>query len=322
MADLGTIERVGLETVWPHEAQDFTPWLAQNLDRLGETLGLDLELRAEEAAVGLFSLDVLAHDLGSNRPVIIENQLTTTDHDHLGKSLTYAAGYDAYAVVWLARSFRDEHRAALDWLNQRTGDDTAFFGVVVEAWKIDNSRPAPHFSAVAFPNGWQKQSARGDRGSRRVGNVTVTELGERYRRFFQELIDTLREEHRFTNARIGQPQSWYSFSSGTRGVGYNASFSRPRGIARVEVYIDRSDQALNEQLFDALEDRKGTIESQVSGNWEWERLDNRRACRISVVREGSIDDDPETLEEMKRWMIERLLSFKVVFGPHLTELVE
>ena len=317
MVDLGAIERVDLREVWPHEAQDFTPWLAENLDKLGEALGLDLELSESEAPVGPFFLDVLAHDRGNDRPVIIENQLGSTNHGHLGQLLTYAAGYDAGVIVWLTGDFQDEHRAALDWLNQRTGEDTAFFGVVVEAWKIDGSRPAPHFRLVAFPNDWRKQSAR----TEQTGNGRVSERGERYRSFFQSLIDTLREEHRFTNARKGQPQSWYSFSSGTRGVSFNPSFSPPRGIARVEVYIDRGDHDLNKQLFDALEDRKESIEWQVSGLWEWERLNNRRACRISVARDGSIDDEPELLGEMQRWMIERLLAFKRVFGPNLAELV-
>ena len=320
MVELGSIEQVDLREVWSHEAQDFTPWLAENLDKLGEALGLDLELRSAEAAVGPFSLDVLAHDLGSNRPVIIENQLEVTNHDHLGKLLTYAAGYDAYAVVWLTKEFRDEHRQALDWLNQRTDEDTQFFGVVVEAWRIDKSRPAPHFRAVAFPNDWQKQSSKGQRNSGATSNVS--ERGERYRAFFQSLIDTLREEHRFTNARKGQPQSWYNFSSGTRGVSYNPSFSPPRGIARVELYVDRGDHDLNKRLFDELEDRKETIESLIQGEWEWERLDNRRACRISVVRAANIDDHPDTLEKLQGWMVDRLLAFKRVFGPHLAELVE
>ena len=121
---------------------------------------MDLELQQIEAAVGGYSLDVLATDQNENRPVIIENQLESTDHTHLGQLLTYAAGHDANIVVWLTKEFRDEHRAALDWLNQRTGDDTQFFGVVVELWKIGDSLPAPHFRVVASPNEWSKSRIR------------------------------------------------------------------------------------------------------------------------------------------------------------------
>ena len=141
--DLASIDRVDLREVWPHEADDFTPWLAENISRLGEALGLDLELQDTEAAVGGYSLDVLATDLNRNRTVVIENQLESTDHNHLGQLLTYAAGLDASVVVWITKEFRDEHRQALDWLNQHTDDETEFFGVAVEAWKIDGSRPAP-----------------------------------------------------------------------------------------------------------------------------------------------------------------------------------
>ena len=157
-SNLAKIERVDLREAWPNEARDFTPWLAENIAELGEALGMDLELQETEASVGGYSLDVLATDLNQNRPVIIENQLETTDHDHLGKLLTYAAGYDANVIVWLTKDFRDEHRAALDWLNQRTGEDTQFFGVAVELLKIDNSRLAPHFNLVATPNEWRNRS--------------------------------------------------------------------------------------------------------------------------------------------------------------------
>ena len=154
--NLAKIERVDLREAWPNEAVDFTPWLAENIAVLGEALGMDLELQDTEAAVGGYSLDVLATDLNQNRPVIIENQLETTNHDHLGMLITYAAGYDANVVVWLTRDFRDEHRQALDWLNQRTGEETQFFGVVVELWRIGDSLPAPYFKAVATPNDWRK----------------------------------------------------------------------------------------------------------------------------------------------------------------------
>ena len=124
--ELGTIQQVDLREMWPHEAIDFTPWLADNVSSLGEALGMELEVRGQEERVGNYFLDMLADDLGSNRTVIIENQLEPTDHDHLGKLLTYASGYDAGVVVWLAREFREEHRQALDWLNQRKGEDTHF----------------------------------------------------------------------------------------------------------------------------------------------------------------------------------------------------
>ena len=132
MADLARIERIDLREMWPNEASDFTPWLAENISELGIALGMDLEVETEEAPVGSYSLDVLAHESGTGRPVVIENQLGATEHSHLGQLLTYAAGYDANVIVWIAKEFRDEHRAALDLLNSRTGEDSEFFGVEVE----------------------------------------------------------------------------------------------------------------------------------------------------------------------------------------------
>ena len=316
MMNLGNIRQVSLREVWPNEARDFMPWLAENIDKLGNALGLDLEVQSAEAPVGSFSLDILARDLGGNRPVIIENQLEPTNHDHLGKLLTYAAGYDAYAIVWLTREFRDEHRQALDWLNQRTGENTEFFGVVVEAWRIDDSRPAPHFNLVVTPNDWQKQSFSSVRQGGGTGNTSAR--GERYREFFQKLIDILREQQ-FTNARMGVAQSWYSFSSGFSGISYGASFNRGR-MATVEISIDRDDREWNKDLSDRLLERKGALEIALNETLEWDLLETRRACRIAIRRPGSIDDDPDTLESIQQWMVEHLLNFKRVFGPHLTEL--
>ena len=317
MMNLGNIQQVSLREVWPNEARDFTPWLAENIDKLGNALGLDLEVQSAEAPVGSFSLDILARDLGGNRPVIIENQLEPTNHDHLGKLLTYAAGYDAYAIVWLTREFRDEHRQALDWLNQRTGENTEFFGVVVEAWRIDDSRPAPHFNPVVTPNDWQKQSFSSVRQS--GGTDNISERTERYRQFFQDLMDILREQHQFTNARKGQPQNWYSFSSGFSGISYGGNFNQGR-VVTVEVYIDRGDGEWNKGLFDRLLERKESVEATLGEPLVWEPLETRRACRIAIRRPGSIDDDPDTLESIQQWMVEHLLNFKRVFGPYLAEL--
>ena len=313
---LAKIERMSdLRATWPNEAQHFTPWLAENLAELGEALSMELELQQIEAPVGGYNLDILAADLGSRRPVIIENQLETTDHGHLGQLLTYAVGFDAEAVVWVTREFREEHRQALDWLNQRTGDDTQFFGVTVELWRIGDSLPAPHFNVVATPNGWRKEAVR------RTNNgetPDVSERSERYRSFFQALIDTLREKHKFTNARKGQPQNWYSFSTGYSHITFGANFTGQKE-ARIEVYIDFPEADSNLKMLQDLQLHEEEIRSQL-GTLDWQRLDNRRASRIALTRAGNIDEDDDTLAEVQDWMVNNLLAFRRVFGPLLNQL--
>lgn len=317
---LAKIERVSdLRAIWPNEAQHFTPWLAGNLAALGEALGLDLELQQTEAPVGGYSLDILAIDVNHRRPVIIENQLEATDHAHLGQLLTYAAGLDAGVVVWVTRAFRDEHRQALDWLNQRTDENTEFFGVVVELLRIDDSRPAPHFQVLASPSGWRKQTIM--HALRNRGENSTTERGERYRRFFQSLVDTLREEHRFTNATAGSPSNWQSFSSGFSGISYNASFITGARV-KVELAIDRQDPEWNRNRISRLEEYQEQIEAQLGQALDWDRVDGRRSCRIALSRPGSIDDDDDTLAGIQSWLVDNLLKLKQVFNPLLAELAK
>jgi hypothetical protein len=312
---LGTLRRLDLRNVWPNEARNFTPWLAQNLVALGDALGMELELQAQEAPVGSFSLDVLARDLGRDRLVVIENQLEATNHDHLGKLLTYAAGHDAGALVWVAKDIREEHRQAIDWLNQHTDGNIELFAVVVEIIQIDHSRPACSFKLVAFPNEWRKSAI----GSKEGG--ATSERREAYRVFFQDLLDELREKHRFTGARAGQPQNWYAFRSGCSGVQYCVSFAQ-RGRVRTEAYIDTRDVGENKELFAGLMAQREAIEHEFGEELTWEPLEGKRACRVAIYRPGSIECDTQTLQEIKGWAIERLLRLKKVFGPRLNALVK
>jgi hypothetical protein len=158
---LGRLEKVGLRDVWKTEAQHFTPWLAkeENLALLGDTIGLDLECEAVEKDVGPFRADILCKDTANDSWVLIENQVERTDHTHLGQLLTYAAGLKTVTIVWIAQRFTDEHRAALDWLNEVTGDEINFFGLEVELWRIGESSIAPKFNIVSKANEWTKGKA-------------------------------------------------------------------------------------------------------------------------------------------------------------------
>ncbi len=303
----GELKNVPLRKLWPNEASDFTPWLASNIESLGEALGLELELIEREASVGDFSLDLLAKDLGSSRITIIENQLTQTDHGHLGKLLTYAAGFSASIVIWVAESIRDEHRQALEWLNQRTDTETQFFGVITEVLKIDDSKPAYHFKPVVFPNEWQKSK-------KQKSSQSPSSKGEKYRAYFQSLIDELREKHHFTGAKAGQPQSWYSFSAGIKGITFGANFAMG-GKARTELYIDQGDYEQNKKIFDYLKVKSREIENEYGSELNWERLDDKRACRIALYCDAVVDSADDELEQLRQWHIDNLLKIKKIFFP-------
>jgi len=303
----GKIKKVKITDIWQNEPRYFTPWLAENIGKLGEALGMELESKEIEVPVGGFSLDLLAKDLGSGRSVVIENQFGQTNHDHLGKLLTYAAGFNASTVVWIAESVRDEYRQALEWLNQRTDEDTQFFGVEIEVIRIDDSQPAFIFKPVVSPSEWQK-SKKGQMGK------SISVKGEAYRKYFQTLIDELRNRYHFTNARKAQPQCWYSFASGISGITLAAVFAQG-GRARTELYIDVGSAEKNKALFDWLEEQKEEIHSKNGETFEWERMENRRGSRIAIYREGTIEATEEELEEIKDWHIGKLIKIKKVLVP-------
>ena len=305
----GELKRVNPRTVWKTESGEFTPWLAKNIEKLGDTLGKELELVETEASVGDFAVDILARDLGTGRDVIIENQFGQTDHDHLGKLMTYGAGFDVSTVVWIAETMREEHRQALDWLNRVTDTTTQFFGILIELIQVDDSRPAYNFRPVVFPNEWSKSR-------KPIMDKKPSAKMEAYREYFQKLIDELRDEYHFTSAKAGQPQNWYSFSSGYSGISYGSSFATGDRV-RVELYIDHGDLEDNKRLFDLIHNDKVDIEIEFGDSLEWERLDDKRASRIAIYRKGTIEDSPDEVEEYRKWSISNLLKFKEVFGPRL-----
>jgi len=175
---LGKLEKVDLREQWNREDTDFTPWLADddNLKFLGESIGMDLERVETEVHVGPFRADILCRDISSEAYVLIENQLESTDHIHLGQLMTYAAGLDTVHIIWVAKKFNDEHRAALDWLNRITIEGFHFFGIEVELWRIGDSLPAPKFNIVSKPNEWQKSVRAGKQAIQSERSLMYAEL--------------------------------------------------------------------------------------------------------------------------------------------------
>jgi hypothetical protein len=303
---LGQISDVAATAAWANEIT-FSKWMAANLPLLGRVLDVDdLELIGTELAVGDFRCDIVAREIGSNRTLIVENQFTKTDHDHLGKLLTYAAQHTAQIIVWISTEIRDEHRAAIDWLNRTTSNEIGFFAVQLRVINIDGSRPAPLFDLRAFPNDWEKSKTP----------PAVSPRNEAYRQFFQPLINELRTKYHFTNANVALPQSWYYFGTGTTGFRYAASFAAG-GLMRAELYIDIGSKVGNKAAFDYLHLQREYIDSKLQ-QIDWERLDNRNACRISIAMPNtSIDEAAARGSEMRAWLIEKLLALKEAFGLYL-----
>lgn len=298
--ELGTLERVEPSSLWNHEAHDFTPWLLANADGLADALGIDLELEEAEHRVGAFALDLVGRDATNDTILIVENQLAGTDHSHLGQVLTYAAGTGASTIVWIATAFREEHRQALDWLNEQTGKDTHFFGVEIEAFRIGSSQPAPHFKIVVQPNEWQKVVREAARGQKESGKSPL------YVKFWERLLVRISEdEPTWTSRRPGTttiPSNWIDMPSSIPGASFNFSFARGRRL-RSELYIDSGSQEDNERVFEAIAAHREAVEAVHGRPLEFESLEGRRAARIAEYIDGDVAED-DRHDEFIAWFLD------------------
>lgn len=311
--DFGKIVEVPLRDLWPGEATHFTPWLAANLQLVSEKLGLELELESVESAAGDFSADIVATDVATNRRVIIENQYGGTDHRHLGQILTYSSVLNASVVIWIAEKIRSEHKSAIDFLNQNLRQTLQVFALEANIIRIDDSKPAFGLKIVCMPTEASTTATS--------TSPDATETQEKYRSYFQSLLDELRNVHKFTNARAAQPQNWYTFTSDNSKVyKYSTSFAQG-GRVRAEVYIDTGDKLRNEAIFDELHAHKEAVEAAYGSALEWEKLEAKRACRIAIYVDGDIDVDSEKLAEIKKWVVANLLRMKQILPPFLEKAI-
>lgn len=315
--NLGRLKKVDLRDIWETEASDFTPWLArkENLDILGETLAIELELEAQERAVGPFRADILCRDTGTDRWVLIENQLERTDHIHLGQLLTYASGLEAVTIVWIAARFTEEHRSTLDWLNRITDESFRFFGLEVELWRIGDSPAAPKFNVVSKPNDWSHSIAQ---AARAIDDADLSDTRVMQRKYWADFDRVLiAQRGSVGGGNKPQPQSWMSYGIGRTHISLNAVMVRPKRRVRTELYIT-SDKA--KAYFHLLAAQKDAIEHELGYSLYWEELPAGQDSRISVCLDGADPEDEADWSRQHEWLAVHLNEMHRVLAPRVRAL--
>lgn len=310
---LSRLEQVDLRDLWKNEAKDFTPWLAEpeNIELLSETIGLDLEVVGTEEQVGSFNADILCKDLGTNRNVVIENQLEQTDHTHLGQIITYCAGLEASSFIWVSSQIREEHRAAVDWLNTITNDDYQFFAIEVQVFKIGNSEPAPNFKIVAQPNGWSKNVRKQVSNDLSDTDKLKQEYWEYYKTYVEQQSDLCFRPQK------PLPQHWTNVAIGTSNAILNVCIGRNKRNIAVDLNIYSNDaKAIFDKLYeDSYEDSK----TAISDNIEWLRMDDKKSSYVSLEGPGDYHDKTDWQRQFA-WLYEITSKYVKFFKPRLKKL--
>lgn len=291
---LGTIKKIDdLRSVWPHEAHDFSKWLAkeENLTLLSDTIGIDIVLEELESAVGGFNVDLYATEEGTGRKIIIENQLEDTNHDHLGKIITYASGKSAEVIVWIVKRARDEHRQAVEWLNQHTDSNIGIFLLEIELWQINDSPYAPKFNIVERPNDWAKSV-------KAVEGISDTKkLQLEFWQAFTEYAFAKKDFSQRFKARKAAPQHWYDLSLGKSAYHLGFTVNTQKKRIGAEIYIDD-----DKELFNRFKESQAEIEAIFGSKLEWREAS--KACRILALAPGDIKKGSDAWPAMFDWYIE------------------
>lgn len=299
MISLGKMKRItDLRTVWSHEAHDFTKWLAEesNLQELSDAVGIDIDLEERESSVGSFNVDLYATESGTGRKIIIENQLEDTNHDHLGKLITYASGKGAEVIIWIVKRARDEHRQAIEWLNQHTDSNIGFFLVEIELWQIDESLLAPKFNVVEKPNDWAKTM-------KSMEGMSETErLKLEFWQAFNDQMENNPEFQREFNLRKPQAQHWYDLSLGTSSYYISLNINTQKKKIDAGIYIPN-----DKELFHKFEEQGEAFRQAIGKDVEFR--DAGKASRILFYHSINVKDKTKW-PEVANWFFETALKFK------------
>jgi hypothetical protein len=311
---LGTLTTISATEVWGHEAHGFTPWLSENLNLLSDALQIDeLELQGTEISTGDFRLDILAEDSVGN-PVVIENQFGATDHKHLGQLIAYIASRrKPTTTIWVAERFKDDHRAAIDWLNTSTNEDFNFFAVEIEALRIGESDPAPFFNVVAKPNSWTKGSGTGQA-------LAIGDEPQRYARrraYWTSFGEFLKQNNANFAIRTPSKDHWHSFSIGRSGFVIDATITPQKKRAGVELLIRRDVQKAG---FNQLRLDEAEIQAIIGHKLDWMELPGKQSTRIAAFLPNVDAFDEGQWPAIQNWMLNMLQKFKAAFASRIKTL--
>lgn len=313
---LGQLQRVDLREAWESESGDFTPWLAsaENIALLGDAIGMELEVESQEQSVGKFRADILCRDTANQSWVLIENQLEKTDHGHLGQLITYAAGLEAATIVWVAAEIRDEHRAALDWLNHITSEQFMFFGLEVELWRIGDSLMAPKFNVVCKPNDWSRSFIT---AAKSAAEGTLTENQQLQLEYWTAFRDHMISAGGIVKPTKAHPQGFMDFSLGKSGIWLEASINvRDRKITVLTIVGTPHSMA----YFKQLEATRDDLEKTFGEPLDWVE---RPGKKLQFIRIRLDNADPGNRGDWKNqhgWIHEKLQKFYWTFSSAIKSL--
>lgn len=311
-AEIGKIKKVHPRVLWEREDRTggFTPWLEENIDYLNDALDLRITIEASEKRVGTFRVDLYGEDARGNK-VIIENQLETTDHDHLGKVITYLVNLEAKTAIWITTDHTYEHEMAIDWLNSNSQDDIAFYLVKLEAIQIGGSSPyGPQFTVVRKPTTVQKQLGA---EHKEYAQRQLT-LNKYWTQFTEEFkgIDSLFSalEPNFSNWIKMPPLGHKNI---TMYLGATSKY------AKSEVYMETGNKIENKKVFDYLSERKGEIENMFGNSLKWERMDKNISSRVKYELDGVNVNNEDDWDKMNEFIFDGAKRMHKVFQKFVSE---
>ena len=309
--NLGKLKKIDLRKAWPHEANDFTNWLAEdeNLSDLSKTIGMDLSLIQTEASVGKFNVDILAEESITEKKVIIENQLEVTNHAHLGQLITYAAGFDAKAAIWLVKDVRDEHKKSIEWLNNISDEEIGFFLIKIELLQIGDSNLAPRFEVISSPNEWAK-----DLKSRKA-NQQISDLQLSYLNVWENFRNFVEPKDASVSSQTAQPHHWYNVAVGMTGVHIALNISSQNNTIDCGLWIKKDKLELYNYLLTCREE----IEKKVGIHFEWREAPGGTS-RIFIKKEKIKKiQDIGNQKDVFKWFFDNIQLFKASFRPYMTK---